>query len=538
MTAERTMLWVTMLLTMVGTVLLAGPGIWGAHDLPAGAFHPGHPFFAWHLSTVPAGGVLSHPPFGWPGSPSGQMIGGVPLAVAAALQWIGPMRAYGVALVVGPLLTAVTTWGWLKRCSDGTMGARAAGTLAMVFCSFAIAALGNGQFAKMQLWVIPSTLWTLDLFVDRPHVRTAVPLLGVTILGVLTAPSIAVQLPVAGALQLLLTETSRGVRARLTGLALLGVGMLPGLLFLSADPSSGTRPAVAGAGLRLRGAPPSASLDDLLFGVGVRANGLDAINHAPVLALAGLGVGIWLALRAGRGRRLGLGLLFVGAALALGPVLRWDGDPVSIGSWTVSMPASWMAALGYPMGRTGQWYRFVVVASLGLALLLSRAPTRRATLGAVLAVALGVVQAVSQSGHVFPRPAVPVPAAASMERLRDSTTPGAVVVLPHIASPADVAMGMAMGALARRHTTAMACHTEGHASTVALRALVQQAQSARSVEKAHRVLAEAGVAVVVWRPDSAVIRGEVWLDEAAVSQALGPPEVDAGTSVWWVNAKP
>ena len=97
-------------------------------------------------------------------------------------------------------------------------------------------------------------------------------------------------------------------------------------------------------------------------------------------------------------------------------------------------------------------------------------------------------------------------------------------------------MGMAMGALAGRRTTAMACHTEGHPSTEALRAIVQQAQSTRSVERAHRYLAEAGVAVVVWRPGASVMRGEVWLDEAAVTKALGPPQLDAGTSVWWIDA--
>ncbi len=530
-------MWATLLLAVGGTAALAGPGLWGAHDLPAGAFHPGHPFFAWHLSTVPAGGVLSQPPFGWPGSPGGQLIGGVPLAIAALLQGIGPMRAYGVALLVGPLLTAVSTWAWLRRCSDGTVGARAAGTLALVFCSFAIAALGNGQFAKMQIWVIPSALWALDVFVEQPRFRTAALLLGIVVSGVLTAPSLAVQLPIAAAVQVVLTDATRGVRHRLAGLTLLGVGLLPGLLFLGAGPNLGTRPAVASAGVRLRGAAPSASLDDLLFGVGVRADGLDAINHAPVLAMAGLAVGIWLAVHAGRGRRLGVGLLVVGAALALGPVLQWDGKPVEVGSWSISMPAAWLSALGYPLGRTGQWYRFVVVASLGLSLLLSRATTRQATLWAALAVGLGVMQAVSQSGHSFPRAAVRVPAAASMERLRDGGPPGAVVVLPHIASPADGGMGMTMGALARRHTSAMACHSEGHPSTDALRAIVQQVQSARSVEKAHRILADAGVAVVVWRPGAAVIRGEVWLDEAAVTKALGPPQLDAGTPVWWVDVE-
>ena len=238
---------------------------------------------------------LTQPPFGWPGSPGGQLIGGVPLAIAALLQGIGPMRAYGVALLVGPLLTAVSTWAWLRRCSDGTVGARAAGTLALVFCSFAIAALGNGQFAKMQIWVIPSALWALDVFVEQPRFRTAALLLSIVVSGVLTAPSLAVQLPIAAAVQLVLTDATRGVRHRLAGLTVVGVGLLPGLLFLGAGPNLGTRPAVASAGVRLRGAAPSASLDDLLFGVGVRADGLDAINHAPVLALAGLAVGIWLA---------------------------------------------------------------------------------------------------------------------------------------------------------------------------------------------------------------------------------------------------
>ena len=105
--------WLAMLVTLLVvlgcTLGLAGPGLWGARDLPAGAFHPGHAFFAWHLSTVPAGGTLALPPFGWPESPSVQLIGWVPLTVAALLQGLGPMRAYGLAILVGPLLTAVAT---------------------------------------------------------------------------------------------------------------------------------------------------------------------------------------------------------------------------------------------------------------------------------------------------------------------------------------------------------------------------------------------------------------------------------------------
>lgn len=541
MTSERAGWLLTLVLAVVGTIGLAGPGLWGGDTLPAGAFHPGHAFFAWHLGTVPAGGVLTQPPLGWPGSPSVQLIGGVPLAVAALLSGLGPLRAYGVALLVGPLLTAVATWGWLARWSRGTVGARSAATLSFVLSSFALAALGNGQLAKMQLWVLPGTLWALDGFMDRAHLRSGLCLLGVTVLGVLSAPSLAVQIPVAAGIQLVATDGLARWRSTWmrggASLVVIGLGLLPGLWFLGAAEDAGTRPAVAGTGERVGGAAPSASLDDLLFGLGARADGLDAINHAPVLAFSVMVAGVWLAWRVGVARRLGLALLLGGGVLALGPVLRWGADPVSLGSWTLSLPASWLTSLGYPMGRTGQWYRFVVVASLGLALLVSRAQTPRATRWVSLAVLLGVVQAVHQSGHPFPRSAVSIPASESMNRLRSGGPPGAVVVLPLIANTADGGMGLAMGALAARHTSAMARHTEGHASTVALRAVMQQAQSARSVDAAHRVLAEAGVAVVVWRPGARVMRGEVWLDEAAVTEALGPPELDNGTSVWWVDVE-
>ena len=167
----------TLVLAVVGTIGLAGPGLWGGDTLPAGAFHPGHAFFAWHLGTVPAGGVLTQPPLGWPGSPSVQLIGGVPLSVAALLSGLGPLRAYGVALLVGPLLTAVAAWGWLGRWSRGTVGARSAATLSFVLSSFALAALGNGQLAKM-LWVLPGTLWALDVFMDRADLRSGLYLLG------------------------------------------------------------------------------------------------------------------------------------------------------------------------------------------------------------------------------------------------------------------------------------------------------------------------------------------------------------------------
>ncbi len=538
---HRLELGVCLGLALVWTVVLLGPGLWGATDLPAGAFHPSHAFFAWHLSTVPAGGDLAHPPLGWPGQPSVQLIGWAPLLVAAALQGLGPLRAYGGALLLGPLLTAAATWAWVRRLTDGGPLARVAAVFSVVSCSFAVAAMGNGQLAKMQLWVVPAGLWAVEGFRRAPSARRAVVLVGVAVAGVLTAPSLAVLLPVAAAVQLWGTEDPLGwTRARVVRnavtLSVLAVGLAPGALFLAADEDAGTRPAVAGTGDRVGGAAPTASLDDLLFGLGERADGLDAINHAPVLAGAVLVVGVGLAVaQAGRGRRVGLGLLGAGAVLGLGPVLRWGGSALMLGDWTLALPAAALTALRYPMGETGQWYRFVVVATLGLALLVSRARSRRASALVGVAVVLGAAQAVHQSGHPFPRAAVSIPAANSMLSLRTGGPPGAVVVLPLLASTADGGPGLAMGALAGRHTSALARHAQGHSSTVALRELLQRAHAARTPEAAQRVLAEAGVAVVVWRPGAAVMRGEVWLDEAAVTADLGAPVSDAGTSVWWVD---
>ena len=529
---------------VVWTLVLAGPGIWGAADLPAGAFHAGHAFFGWHLGTVPAGGTLSTPPLGWPGSPEVQLIGWVPLLVAALAQGLGPLRAYGLALLVGPVLTMVATRAWLARVVDGRPDARAVAGLAVVTCSFAVAAFGNGQLAKLQLWVIPAVLWAVACFRAAPGVGTATGVLATTLAAVWTAPSLAVQLPVAVGVQLL-ARTPMGRlldRRRLAeavgALGLVGLGLLPGMFFLAAGDDAGTRPAVAGTGTRVGGAAPSASLDDLMLGMGARSDGWDAVNHAPVLAGAVVVVGLWIAWRTHSVRRLGLGLSAVGAVFALGPVLRWGGEAVSIGGWTISLPAGWLVAVGYPLGETGQWYRFVVVAVLGLAVLLAGARSGRVVGVAALAVVLGAGQAVHQSGHPFPRPAVDIPAAATMARLQDGGPAGAVVVLPLIASTIDGGPGLAMAALSGRRTSAMARHTQDHPATTELRALLQRAHASHHPEAARRVLAEAGVAVVVWRPGATVMRGEVWLDVDAVSDDLGPPQQDGDTAVWWTDARP
>jgi len=538
---DRAWLAGALLVVLAWTVVLAGPGLFGAHDLPAGAFHTGHAFFAWHLGTVPAGGDLSHPPFGWPGSPSVQLIGWVPLAVGAVAQGLGPLRAYSVALVVGPLLTALATWGWLGRLDRTPGPARALGVVAFCTCSFAVAALGNGQLAKLQLWVLPAALWGVAALREAPSVGRALVLLTMVVAGVFSAPSLAVQLPVAAVAQVLVRDPGlrplvpKKLSTAVGALAIVAVGLLPGALFMAGADDAGTRPAVAGTGTRVGGAAPSASLDDLLLGLGARADGLDAVNHAPVVGGLALVVALVMARRAGPKRRTGLVLLLVGAVLALGPMLTWGTEPVTVGGWTIALPAAVLTALHYPMGETGQWYRFVVVASLGLAALLARARSPRA-LGVVgVAVVLGALQAVHQSGHPFPRDAVLVPAAASMARLRTGGPPGAVVVLPLIASTVDGGPGLAMGALSGRHTSAMARHTEGHPATVELRAVLQRVHAARTPEAAKRLLAEAGVAVVVWRPGATVMRGEVWLDVAAVEADLGPPQLDGEAAVWWTD---
>jgi len=530
--------------SIVWTLWLTGEGIWGAHTVPAGAFHPSHAFFAWHLSTVPLGGVLTAPPFGWPEAPGAQLIGWVPLSVAALAQTLGPMRAYGVALLVGPLLTVWATWAWLSRIVPGRPDARALATLAFVSCSFGVAALGNGQLAKVQLWVLPAVLWSVAAARSEPSLPRVGVVVAMTVAGVLTAPSLAVQLPVAAVVQVALRTppstgwTREGIRSSVVALMAVAVGLLPGVLYVQADAGNGTRPAVAGTGTRVGGAAPSASLEDLLFGTGARSDGLDAVNHAPVLGGALLLLAGWLVWRRPRVTRTGGALLLVGALLALGPELRWGADPVELAGWTVGLPASWLAALGYPMGQTGQWYRFVALGSLGLCAVVAGAHSRRQVLLLAGAVVLSAVQAVHQSGHPFPRAAVPIPAAESMARLRLGGPAGAVVVLPLIASTADGGPGLAMGALAGRHTSAMARHTQDHPATTALRALLQRAHAAHTTEAAEQVLAEAGVAVVVWRPGATVMRGEVWLDVDAVAADLGPPELDGDAAVWWIDGRP
>lgn len=331
--SERTAAGTAVLVVVVVTILLAGPGLFAADALPAGAFHPGHAFFGHHLATLPAGGRLLHPVMGWPVLPEARPIALVPLLAAAVTQGLGPLRAYGFAVLVGPVLTVLAAGAWMSQSSKmaragSSWGERAAPWVAAVgfaLCPFALAALGNGQLAKQQLWVLPAVLWALDWHARRPGVGRLMGVAGVTLAGLVSAPSLAVQLPVAVGLW---WAVSRKFDARgLVGPVVVALSLVPGAWYLAGGANGATRPSVAGTGRHQAGVDSVAALDDLLLGWGTRGELLDSVNHTPVLGLPVLLAALWV----GRGARLAWWLAVAGGVLALGPVLTTTAGPVTVG---------------------------------------------------------------------------------------------------------------------------------------------------------------------------------------------------------------
>lgn len=198
------------------------------------------------------------------------------------------------------------------------------------------------------------------------------------------------------------------------------------------------------------------------------------------------------------------------------------------------MPAALLGAVGFPLAETGQWYRFVALGSLGLWGVVGSA--RGAGVGiAACAVLVAVGHGAWSTGHELPRPAWTLTAYTELHAAASDARPGAVLMLPLLASTIEGGPGLAMATVHRRATTSLARHSEGHAATVALRALVQRAHSAHHPDAARRVLAEGGVALVVWRPGARVMRGEVWLTPDAVAEDLGPGVSVDGATLWWTQ---
>ena len=173
-----------------------------------------------------------------------------------------------------------------------------------------------------------------------------------------------------------------------TALLVAAPGLAPWLLWFSdlaitaMSPPDPAQPSASYAALPQAQAFITQHGSDPLFWL--RRGPVDVSNRVSLSLLVAAGLGAW---RSPRWAAAGLGAMaLLGAAMVLGPYLRWGDEVVLLGgTQPVSLPFRWLGSLHPFLGRLTWPERWGVVISLGLAGLAARAP-RPALLAAVIGI--------------------------------------------------------------------------------------------------------------------------------------------------------
>ena len=499
-------------------------------DGVGGGFHPGHVWAADQVSAMVQGreswsGVTSR--VGFPETVQLRLIGWAPLLVAVPLGWLmGTPLAIWMVIVLGLFATAVVTKRLIERLFDVEPWTAACASLAYAVCPFSLGVLANGQLAKMQLWCLPLLLLFADKVIRDPAKRPAV--IGLFLSSVVmafTSPSIGLVMPIALAVWVVLRVPGLdAVRWALVALFVAALGMLPAW-WMHTAPSAltvGLLPAAPVPGLM---SPPHlspvATLSGLL-GTGVRWDGMrTAINNVAVLGIPGLVAGVLALLVRSRVALLGVALCVAGVALALGPSVNALGFV-----WV--MPAELLDRLGYPLQESGMYYRFVQVASLGLALCCVAPALLWPRWGRwlVMALALAVcADAVRTTSSLWPRSIQPIGHKAIYTAMANDPVEGAVLELPlaHIDTEGERRL---LGQLIHGRNSSVLARNMVIQGQARLEALDRAARSANPRQELHRL----GFRYVLLhqpRANASLYRN--------FSRTLGQPIEDGGLAAWVVH---
>ena len=299
-----------------------------------------------------------------------------PALLLAPATWLGgALLAVNLAMLTLPLGTGVLTFAWL-RARGLAASAAAAGGLLMGTSLPMLSYLVNGQVCKASLWVLPLLALCVELAPRRWSVLLLSPIFAFA--SVFSDPTISLVALVAVP-PLALDAAWRAERRgpALLRIALLLLPWLPALLLGAAyyRPGEATDAAFEHAGVHSITqvvAMSSASPVDLIWPAAWSLTETDGVTVA-YLGLPCLLAVLWAAARRLPGAGLALGLVAVGATLALGEHLMMDGQLVERAGVRFKLPAGFLADLGFPMRESGHYDRFVVTAWLGAALGLATA---------------------------------------------------------------------------------------------------------------------------------------------------------------------
>lgn len=278
--------------------------------------------------------------------------------------------------------------------------------------------------------------------------------------------------------------------------------------------------------------PPVAQLEDLLWQAQSAPGSDSETVHVVTLGLAMLALGVWGAWK-GRGRpghTAGMTLLFGGVIASLGPVLYLGGVLRGMGPLPIPLPVSLLELIGWPTRQGGLYFRYAVVAGLGLSTLgaVVLKNHRHSVLIAVGVLVLHVTQGVWASGPWGDRARTPIAGRAALERLAGHD--GAVLELP--------LQGVGSVRLGRPALLRAAVHGRPPTSLPrddprgGVRVRQQLAEAMRAADS-RAMLRSHGYRLIVLSHDQVQ---QVKPSRRRSESAFGPPDHRAGLYIWDLGA--
>ena len=503
-----------------------------------GPFHDGHVWCFWQMKQILMGDAgLQTSGIGWPTTVNVQLIGWAPGILVAPLQdVIGPVGAYNASLFITTALNVIFG-ALLCRSLVAKAGSAAAGGLILALCPYALDALANGQVVKLQIWVL-----IVHLLVVRSCTRGwwRLPLvIPASLMLAFTSPSLAMALPFA-LMALVPTFVMLSPRPKLaiaTGslsIALTAMSLVGASRYYDLEPHEMDRSAFFPANVRPGDydalLEQIARIDSLFLG-GV-PQGFHA-DHIPYLGIAAVVIAIVCSVRGYPGRLAAWCLIVVGVLLALGPRLANSAGFVLFDGQPVALPAAWLEAAEYPVVRSGMYHRFLVLASVGLAIIVSCGTTRWKRYGVGLSWAFALVlaaDALFQSKERWPLDTENIPGLASYTEMASDPEPGAVVILPLRINDVGGGTQIMLSTLHERPTTGLPRYDYWQRSEApgVLLALFDEASEPGVDPEAF--LSEAGIRYVLWAPW--IGHGDGGPDLDVLTTLLGEPRID-GVLRWW-----
>ena len=503
------------------------------------AFGDSHAWvFEWLRDELAAGRLPTETAdAGYPQIRGVRLIGWAPAALFLVLRTgLSALAAANVVQLLSLPVSALAAGALIRRWTDADPWVSGAMGVAWALSPTLLSTYGLGEISNTQAWVLPGCLWLMDAAEANPRWLPALAL--GAFLGVFSSPYFGLALPLlAGGLALArLWRPSSGrsgwARWIHPGLMVLavGLGMAPsGLYYMSHDSGGGSalfRPAQqTELGPKLPFPPPVARPDALLWAREPAPRSPYEPMHASYLGVVMvLAAGLSLR-RRGKGRGAGLALAVGGALLALGPWLAWGTDYVRAAGMVFPLPARLLELAGYPTRKGGLYFRYAVLAELGLVLLVAAglAGRRRAGLIAAVVAALHVADGVRATGPLWPRPSERVPEIGVLEDMVGED--GAVLELP-LQGPLDAAHGQGalLRALFHRRPTS-ALPRDVRPRETMLPALLERAVATDPAG----TLRAAGFRYVLL-PD--VLTHQLDTQGAALIEALGAPQHDGAWRIW------